>query len=106
MGDTQAIQSFRNAFINATNRDVNAKYVDCFYFDNTEEWANKLLELVLAGHKKATASSVYFYEYRKIPLPKIGNLNIITDWDGNPISWDMPVVFEDFEVIYSEKRSM
>jgi len=155
MSDAQVVQLFWNAFINATNRDVNSKYVDCFHFDNTEEWANRLLGLVLVGQKRATASSVYFYECRKMPLPKIGDLNIITDWKGNPrcviettnvtvlpfkdmtfeickregedenleswqkghihfftedgqtegyqFTWDMPIVFEDFEVIYSDK---
>ena len=152
MNNAEAIQLFWNNFINETGRDVTSKYSDCFHFDNTEEWANKLLHLVLDGKKKATASSIYFYKCRKMPLPKIGDLNIITDWDGKPrcviettsvtvlpfkdmtfeickregeddnleswqkghihfftedgkeegyqFTWDMPVVFEDFKVIY------
>ena len=155
MNGKEAIQLFWNFFIKETERDASTQYMDCFYFDNTEEWANKLLGLVLDGKKRATASSIHFYECRKIPLPKIGDLNIITDWDGNPrcviettnvtvlpfkdmtfdickqegeddtleswqkghvhffaedgqtegyqFTWDMPVVFEDFKVIYCKE---
>ena len=152
MNNAEAIQLFWNSFIDATSKDASLNYFDCFHFDNTEEWANKLLRLVLDGKKKATASSIHFFECRRMSLPKIGDLNIITDWDGNPqcviettnvtvlpfreitfeickregeddsleswqkghihfftkdgqtegyqFTWDMPVVFEDFEVIY------
>lgn len=131
-------------------------FMDCFYFDNSEKWANALLKLVLEGKKKATASSRYSFEKRGLELPKTGDLSIVTDWDGNPrcviettkvthlafrdmtydicrregedenleswqrghvnffteegkaegyvFSWDMPVVFEDFEVVYRSEK--
>ena len=153
MRNLDRILLFWDRFLHETNRDKDTKFYDCFHFDNTEEWANKLLTLVLDGTKKATASSLCFFECQNMPLPAIGDLNIITDWDGIPhcvietkavmilpfkdmtfdickregeddsleswqrghihfftedgkaegyqFAWDMPVVFEDFEVVYT-----
>lgn len=56
-----------------------------YYFCDNEDDANELAELVVAGKKKATASSVLSYEYEKEPLPKVGDLNIITDFHDQPI---------------------
>lgn len=58
-------------------------YVDSFHFEISEYWANELLRLVLAGVKKATSSSMYNYEVEGEPLPRGGDYNIITDWEGN-----------------------
>jgi len=64
--------------------DSSTKYLESFHFDLTEEWANKLLALVLEGKKKATASSLHFYEKTSGRLPQVGDYSIVTDWDGNP----------------------
>ena len=148
------IQAFWQRFLKATNRPLNTKMTACFHFELTEELANALLDLVLKGQKKATANSLYAYEIEKEPLPKKGDLSIVTDWEGHPKcvietqavtilpfkdmsydickregeddtlkSWqdghrryyeaegkalgytftaDLPVVFEDFEVVYKE----
>jgi uncharacterized protein YhfF len=37
---------------------------------------------VLAGRKRATAGSLWAYELEKEPLPKVGDLSVITDWEG------------------------
>lgn len=55
-----------------------------WHFDLTESAANYLLGLVLAGKKRATASSLRGYEMEGEPIPKAGDLSVITDWDGNP----------------------
>lgn len=55
-----------------------------WHFDLTEHAANYLLGLVLAGKKRATASSLRGYETEGEPLPKAGDLSVVTDWDGNP----------------------
>ena len=153
MEKENAIIEFWNTFLKETNRDANLKYYDCFYFGHTEELANELLKLVLKGNKKATSSSRYAFEIEKQSLPRVGDFNIVTDWDGLPYcviettnvivlpfkemtydickregeddnleSWqkghikfftedgketgytfteDMPIVFEDFEVVYA-----
>ena len=52
------IEEFWSKFLQETNREQNTKYIDCFHFELTEKLANELLELVLIGQKKATASSL------------------------------------------------
>ncbi len=148
----EKIDEFWKRFLNETNRDKDTKYLDAFHFELTEKWANELLRLVLIGQKKATASSLFSYEIEGECIPQVGDLRIVTDWEGVPRcviettqvtiipfaditydickregeddtleSWvkghvhffkedgkelgyefsdDMPVVFEDFEVVY------
>lgn len=55
-----------------------------WYFDTTEESANELLDLVLIGKKRATASAPWVYEHDNEPLPKVGDYSIVTKWDGKP----------------------
>ena len=150
----EKIDSFWEKFLNVTNRDEATKYLDVFHFELTEKWANELLRLVLIGQKKATASSLLGYQIKGESIPEVGDLSIVTDWDGVPrcviettavtiipfseitydickregeddtletwvkghehffkedgkeigyeFSDDMPVVFEDFEVVYQE----
>lgn len=43
---------------------------------------DELADLVLKGDKRATSSLYYWYEAEGEPLPKAGNLNIITDSAG------------------------
>ncbi len=131
-----------------------ATYKSHFHFELMEELAQCLLELVLKGKKRATASSLYAFQIENEPLPKAGDYHIITDFHGvprcvirttkvtilpfNEVTYDickregeddtleswqkghqrfyeeegkqlgysftetMPVVFEDFEVVYQE----
>lgn len=53
-------------------------------FGATREHADGLLELVLAGTKTATASSVWDYEFSGDALPQAGELSIILDGMGAP----------------------
>ena len=81
---TKEIQKYWESYLASTNSDVNLNYTDCFYFGRTENIANELVELVLNKIKKATTSCFHSYEINNEELPKIGDLCIITDWDGNP----------------------
>lgn len=55
-----------------------------WHFDVTERSANLLLDLVIVGKKKATASLPWAFEYDNEPLPKVDDYSIITNWDGIP----------------------
>lgn len=146
------ISQFWHNFLIETQQDVSTTYVESFHFELNEKLANELLTLVLNGKKQATASSLLAYTKQNCRIPKVGDYNIITDWDGLPhcviqttaitilpfeeityeickregeddnlASWqhghrtffinegkilgyqfseDMPVIFEDFEVVY------
>ena len=78
------IQTFFQRFIEQTHRDTNTTYVDVYHFELNEYWANELLRLVLIGQKKATASSYDSFQLGNETLPQKGDLNIITDFAGNP----------------------
>lgn len=69
------------ALAKETSCDINNAYTS-WYFDNNEKDANELAELVLNGTKKATASLYELYEIENEELPKVGDLSIITNWDG------------------------
>jgi uncharacterized protein YhfF len=55
-----------------------------FGFGGTPELADELAALVLSGHKRATTSLPIEYTTFKQPLPKAGDLSIITRGDGIP----------------------
>ncbi len=78
------IAVFWHDFLRDTQRDSNVTYCDAYHFERTEYWANELLRLVLIGQKQATASSYQAFITEKSPLPKVGELNIITDFFGHP----------------------
>ncbi len=59
-------------------------FVEAYYFCDNKEDANELADLVLEGKKRATASNYLMFEIAKEPLPKVGDLNIITDFHGEP----------------------
>ena len=63
---------------------MNIENLEKWHFELTEGACNNLLDLVLKGQKKATASSVLGYQIEGEEIPKEGNLSVITDWDGNP----------------------
>ena len=155
MGDkAKIITTIWENFLLKTNRDKDTKYIDCFHFEWTEKSANQLLRLVLIGQKQATSSSLLAYQNGGERVPQVGDLSIVTDWEGTPKcviettnvriipfkditfdickregeddnleSWrhghinffsregvelgykfteDMPVVFEDFKMVFSE----
>lgn len=81
---TMKVDEFWNEFLLKTGKDKNLKYLEAFHFEQTEALANELLNLVLSGQKKATASSLKYYEINGERIPQRGDYSIVTDWDGNP----------------------
>ncbi len=65
-------------------QEPDATYKSHFHFELTEALAQSLLELVLMGKKRATASSLYAFQIENEPLPKKGDYYIVTDFHGNP----------------------
>jgi uncharacterized protein YhfF len=58
---------------------------EAWYFCHNEESANHLARLVYDGIKQATASLAWSYEAENSPIPRPGDLSIITLWDGTPV---------------------
>ncbi|UOQ91099.1 ASCH domain-containing protein [Agromyces endophyticus] len=61
-----------------------AEIPEAWPFGATAEHADGLLELVLAGIKTGTASSVWDYEETGERVPEAGDLSIILDGGGSP----------------------
>ncbi|MBV1758651.1 MAG: ASCH domain-containing protein [Dethiosulfatibacter sp.] len=55
-----------------------------WHFCNNQKDADELADLTVKGIKQATTSLYYWYEDGKEPIPKPGDLDIITDFEGNP----------------------
>ena len=69
-------------FISENNDLKSRKQPDPFYFCDNEYDANDCANLVVKKIKQATASTLWWYEKNKEKLPKIGDINIVTDWNG------------------------
>lgn len=57
-------------------------YLESFYFCDNEKDANECADLVVQNIKRATASSLWWYELNNEALPKPGDQTIVTNWDG------------------------
>ena len=56
------------------------------YFCADRENANICSALVQSGQKTATCSMKHWYESGAASIPSIGQLQVVTDWDGVPTS--------------------
>lgn len=54
-----------------------------WYFGDTETDANTCAELVLSGAKRATAPSLWSFEASGEPIPRPGDVAIVTNWAGD-----------------------
>ena len=54
-----------------------------FYFCDNEKDANECAELVVNGIKRANATSLWWFKKINKPLPRAGDQQIVTDWNGN-----------------------
>ena len=62
-------------------RTTHKTYIS-WHFELNEAAAEKLVDLVLAGQKRGTASCLWALEYDGDALPRPGDYSIVTGWDG------------------------
>lgn len=55
-----------------------------YYFCDSQKDADECAELVVKEIKQATSTSIWWYEKYNENLPKLGDISIVTDWNGNP----------------------
>ncbi len=53
-----------------------------WHFCDNQPDANLLVELVLRGQKRATASSLWYLESSNEKIPAPGDLHVVTNWEG------------------------
>ena len=68
-----------NYFMLCNQEHKNAPIPEFYYFCDNEKDANDCAQLVVDGVKRATSTSMWWFETYKQPLPKIGDLAIVTD---------------------------
>ena len=72
------------AILGETPDNTEKSYTAWHFCDNQED-ADALVQLVLQGIKRATASAVACYEEEKEPLPREGEYSIVTNWEGKAL---------------------
>jgi uncharacterized protein YhfF len=86
MGQADSVESMWSEFLLA-RPDIagpDAAYSAWHFCDNKSD-ADELAQLVLSGRKRATASAWWSYEAEGEQLPRVGDLNVITDWDKRAV---------------------
>jgi len=82
---TPAIRDFINRFLEATGRkDIKCDAILVDAFGDSPEMADRLLSLVLAGTKTASASSLWAWEHDHETPIEPGACSVILDGSGNP----------------------
>jgi len=79
------LSAFWGRFVESTGRAGEDRFYEAFFFSDREDVANELAELVLRGVKRATAASVWSHDEEGKPLPRPGDLSIVTDWAGKAL---------------------
>jgi uncharacterized protein YhfF len=77
--DPGEVEAFWARSLDAAGDDPDLPVPDAGAFGDTVELADELIELVVAGSKRATAGAVAEYSATGEPLPKIGDRWIATD---------------------------
>lgn len=80
----EALEQFWSAVRAAHLSNLPEAVPEAWAFGATSAHADQLLDLVLAGIKVGTASSLWDYEATGDPLPQVGELSIILDGRGVP----------------------
>lgn len=55
------------------------------YFCADEHNANLCADLILRGEKTASCSMEYWYSHEGELMPRIGHLQVVTNWQGEPV---------------------
>jgi uncharacterized protein YhfF len=85
MGIPPNVQDFWKAYVAQSGNVGEKRFYEAFAFGDSKELANSLADLVMRGVKRATAGSLWAFEFENKALPKPGDLSVVTDWDGNPL---------------------
>lgn len=80
-----SIQAFWREYAEAIGHDPADRFYEAFHFDDNASSADELAALVLAGTKQATAALVWGFEAEGKPLPRPGDLSVVTLFSGKPV---------------------
>jgi len=69
-------------YLATSGRPLSTPVPAAWHFCDNELDADTCAALVLAGHKRATSPSLWFFEAHKLAPPSAGDLDIVTNWKG------------------------
>ncbi|MCU7553197.1 ASCH domain-containing protein [Alteromonas sp. ASW11-19] len=72
-----------NAYFQASAQP--ARPLTYWHFCDNEHDANECAELVLRNIKQATSPSLWWHQAHNEPLPEVGELNVVTNWQGEAV---------------------
>lgn len=80
-------QVFLEQYLSSLPRDLAEKYTSfsADYFCSDEHNANICADLILRGEKRASCSMDYWYTHKGEPMPVVGHLQVVTNWQGDPV---------------------
>ncbi|MGD8233535.1 ASCH domain-containing protein [Vibrio sp. TRT 1302] len=80
-------QAYLNQYLNSLPAERAAQHTSFSsdYYCNDEYNANLCADLILRGEKRASCSMEYWYRHEGEPMPQVGHLQVVTDWQGNPV---------------------
>lgn len=81
---SELIQQFWSEFKKANPAYADREMPVSYYFCDNKKDADECADLVVRGIKQATAPSLWYFEKHSEPLPKPGDLAIVTNWEGQP----------------------
>ncbi|MCB4799531.1 ASCH domain-containing protein [Neotamlana laminarinivorans] len=80
--NNQTVHNLWNSFLAENPEYKNTIQPQAWYFCDNKTDANNCANLVLKGIKQATSTSLWWFKAYNYALPKVGDLNIITNWNG------------------------
>lgn len=80
--ENASVKKLWNDYVNSRSEILNHKVPKTTYFGDNQHDANELAKLTKKDIKKATSHSLLGLQYNKQVLPKIGDLKIVTNWEG------------------------
>lgn len=82
--DPAALDTFWRRYLDTTDLPDDTGYSDAFHFGDHPTMADELLDLVLSGRKRATASGLAELEAADQPVPRVGDRWIVCDGQSRP----------------------
>jgi uncharacterized protein YhfF len=76
---------FWQSFAVTRPTDPTPRFLEAFHFDDNQPSADELAALVLAGRKRATAGLLWAHSAEVRPLPRPGDLSIVTNFHGDAL---------------------
>ncbi|MBT8301129.1 MAG: ASCH domain-containing protein [Maribacter sp.] len=80
--DNASARNMWGDYLDKHLEDAFAEAPKTVHFCDNEKDANECAKLIKKGIKRTTSHSLLGLQYRKEPLPKVGDFTVVTNWEG------------------------